>query len=874
MKKVLVGFPLLGKEEGSSSRSFKPLVVPDCRDPSNATANQQKFLLLPSAKFISVLSLATGKTIAFLAPKTSKKKEKSKKTTSLVSTTCCYHDSKRYAVSLCSDGTVLLFDLEVVFGGNRAVTKSKENRLSKKGSSGFYSLGEFHVSTPVHFPARVLKFKQNLKLLRLAASSTNGYSCAPSFYAVVKEKETTNVILVNIPSNKDTLEWSILTKQPRSVLNPDTIFHFEATSTLQNVKEGTQALRTIVILATPASAFFIYDGKKTRVYSTIPDKRRQYCSVDVSPNGHDIAFGMDNGVIEVWHGALLSVFFASSTSGIPQSPSPAKQHLPKKITQKLHWHAHPVNALQYTGTSISNDPMLYSGADESVLLSWRCGHGGDKPTHTLPRIALGGIASITGIDVPGGGRQILVYCSDDSLHLFEAHTFAKRWHRVGICQEKRSPGDISHLFANDFTKVNTVVISGLNSRPGRIEWFDVQRQAVVQQLDAAIFNRVSRLDPEEKALAVPKIEHMSLSDDSRTLLTVDTISTEDYTAGTRGSLRSLRFWAARSNGTEAGYVLLATMTNPHGLDQDIVASALSPDGQSACTVSKSENCCRVWSCGSERLGWHCQYKASTPYGLRISEANTRISFSSDSSLLAISYHDTITLWDHKNQTFLKRLKHGEKGASVLSLAFLRNPSAYDLILSTSAQEICVQTVFGSQGPSNLGWSWNIAASSAVVAGACGSVSTDCIAVAVNQDGGSYVLLADAATGRLWKRGCIPIISSTIESIIFDESLPRPGFESDIDTKAVVVLESGEILSLETKDRVDSHGEKRKSAHSQSDLPALPLPTPTSKRIKRETVGNYGFANTRMASNPFAEDTDLPLLSAIVHNVLKKKLDQQ
>ena len=119
-------------------------------------------------------------------------------------------------------------------------------------------------------------------------------------------------------------------------------------------------------------------------------------------------------------------------SNAPTTLKKPKHAVKGLISRKLHWHAHPVASMVFGGSAQGGDPMLYSGGDESVIATWQLSRGMSKPAEVLPRVALGGIVHMSCVHHSGDPDSILLYCSDNSLHLFETHNQFLRWKVQGL----------------------------------------------------------------------------------------------------------------------------------------------------------------------------------------------------------------------------------------------------------------------------------------------------------------------------------------------------------------------------------------------------------------------------------------------------------
>jgi hypothetical protein len=367
----------------------------------------------------------------------------------------------------------------------------------------------------------------------------------------------------------------------------------------------------------------------------------------ISSNKSDIACGHMSGTIFVMNNMLSIIedyqlamanyerhFGGASGSTVAKGRMP--DHPSKTVvSSRMHWHAHPVSALAYDAASsgMSVDPMLFSGGDESVLVTWQLSRNTNRPADVLPRIALGGIIHVAAVggntDESGAGgsmpNAILVHCEDNSLQLFESHNKARLWKVQGLAAQDRSEGaesssmmgacmeaDPRSSAATGSNQHPELVLLGLPDAPGYMHWYDPQLQQVTGSLEVSPYNRISRQQQDESPMPVPAIVNHSFSASGNDLITVDEVMTENTFVGAfikgqngpdYGVVTTIRFWTGNdsSTATDGGsssrstpYHEVASMTFPHGPKNRISAMAISPDGTLACTVSTDERAFRVW----------------------------------------------------------------------------------------------------------------------------------------------------------------------------------------------------------------------------------------------------------------------------------------
>lgn len=206
----------------------------------------------------------------------------------------------------------------------------------------------------------------------------------------------------------------------------------------------------------------------------------------------------------------------------------------------------------------------------------------------------------------------------------------------------------------------------------------------------APYNRVSRRDPtSDPHIPAPTVTHLAVGLDGKDMVTVDTVWTENTSVGASFDLigpqgdvtpmnacTSIKFWThvdskntnpsdlrKRRNGDiPMNYELVSSMAAPHGREGEVNALAVAPNGHVACTLSQHEDAFRVWKksidATSNTVYWKCLYKVKTPsgYSNQLSKSSVDgqqlVTFSSDGTVLSVTYGSYVTLWDHASATLL------------------------------------------------------------------------------------------------------------------------------------------------------------------------------------------------------------------------------
>ena len=718
----------------------------------------------------------------------------------------------------CRDGTIREFSLNPL----------TDNRSDNNSSS--IDCGPYHVPGPCLRPRRVIRIAKKQPILHLTAPTGNldTFSNDLLLYAVVETKclkedasstnekpPSSNVSLLRLLLPNDDQTVDLTGKGKDDTLSRKTIIDrltcrlvqniegedvhtapFRIDSVIRPMGNGSNKASVFVVLARATSIHIYCEHLQTLkkfppVVFTIP-QNNHLSAMRISANKCDVACGYNSGEIRLMNNVLNSVenynleMEKFERNGEMKSASEKPEHPSKgAITTKVHWHAHPVTTLAYNAAGSLVDPILYSGAEESVLVTWQLSQGTYRPCDVLPRLALGGIVHLACADRVDGDNLngILVYCEDNSLQLIESHNKTLLWKVQGLATTERPGRKAAHpmIFADPRTGgalESHLVMTRLQDAPGFIHWYDTSRHRVSASLEVVPFNRISRTDHGDMPMPAPAITGLAFSAKGDVLITLDETPTENSNIGAleiqedgyeHGVLTSIRFWSfspspnAAGKNSNAPFTMNAAMTHPHGTKCRVSALAISNDGNTACTVSNDEKSFRVWrksplEAGDEAAdgrepAWSCHYKVTIPSGFSKFRINQNgASFSGDGTVLALCFGTMITLWDVAGARLLDFLRHLQgEGEAIDSVKFVDTERLQDVILTKSRTGVSLQSSFGSRG-SFKGWSWGIPenlkgffVSEAQVLPSHGSVAVSVFSQASRK---SRIIFIDVATGKL------------------------------------------------------------------------------------------------------------------------------
>lgn len=481
------------------------------------------------------------------------------------------------------------------------------------------------------------------------------------------------------------------------------------------------------------------------------------CAAAMAPNGEDMAFGYNDGKIDIF------VSILSQTSSYIDDLSSSKEHPGQNLLKRtIHWHALPVKTLCYLGMPGSRAaPNLLSGGEESVLVTWNIERGLNRPTYTLPRLSKGCMTHIATNAYPmstssgTNNMDIVVRCMDNTLQLIQGHNHAIRWKIQGLacpnneCVEAVAPGkQIPSVLLQVDPKSGTPIMTRLAGAPGFIHWYDLTSNQVVGELEVAPYNRISRKEAHHNAYPRPTVTNFVISSSGNDLITVDTMLTENTFVGKACEAKAfvkggddlsekmslvinIKFWTwsremekrkiGDQQSKEMPYELISAMPNPHGhVTGEIDGLAISPLGNRACSISHEEGTFHIWGKGktvnSERNelspilpSWKRLCKITIPAGYSNlpnyecgQDKNSTVTFSSDGSVLAIAFGQNVTVWDHSNATLLNTIRAPDY---LCDIKFVRSP--LDMMLAVGKSSVSIVAPFSGGYLGNDCWSYKL-----------------------------------------------------------------------------------------------------------------------------------------------------------------------
>uniref|UniRef100_A0A672RSS5 WD repeat-containing protein 75-like n=1 Tax=Sinocyclocheilus grahami TaxID=75366 RepID=A0A672RSS5_SINGR len=327
-----------------------------------------------------------------------------------------------------------------------------------------------------------------------------------------------------------------------------------------------------------------------------------FTCITCHPTDDCIATGHEDGKIRLWRNFIHKKEYTYSTQ---------------------HWHHNAVNTLCFT----PEGTHLLSGGIESVLVQWQYGAGNRK--EFLPR--LGG--SILHISASSDGQLFCTSHSDNKITVIESS-----FKVCGVLQGLVKDAVLTDLMIDPRSKALV-----LNGKPGHLQFYSLLRDKHLYNLDIVQQEYIyeAGLDQFEVAKAAFDIKGSWLA-----------------TVEERGQKSSdleffLKLWAFDER--TQSFVLNTTITAAH--TDRIISMCFSSSEETTMLVTIAEDGqFKAWCQGADadtqqnQNFWSCDFVGSY-HNLK----PTNCSFSADSSLLAVSFQEVITIWSPETWEMLTTL---------------------------------------------------------------------------------------------------------------------------------------------------------------------------------------------------------------------------
>ena len=434
------------------------------------------------------------------------------------------------------------------------------------------------------------------------------------------------------------------------------------------------------------------------VYDLVTTKRVKYAhthpltAVAFHPRDPYLATGDSTGRIHLWHNC------------VPGDAGKGKGDEPVLTT--LHWHAHAVACLSFTGDGV----YLLSGGEEAVMVIWQLETGHKQ---FIPRL----LAPLRHIAVSPDNLTYALLHADNAVRLVSAVSSRITRSIQGLQHADGAAG------AAD-TSARPLLIEGaggviVSGRVGYLQAYDVWGDRHLGDVDVTERNLISRMDAE--TMREYRVEGVAVSGvEGGWLMTV-----ERRTDAEMREKQAIKFWRfdPASHATTASafpaspYALHTRVDQPH--KQSVVALAFHPTLPLAVSAS-SDRTFKVWTLAAKQTlaspaaqaqgqaaGGTDTYWCCTGEGFYRDYPIHCAAFS-DAGLLAVSYGQVLTVWGVKEGGEGVRLErtllHGSPRLPILHVCWVGTGGR---VATATAEELCMwDTRTGL-----CEWSWRVKVSS-------------------------------------------------------------------------------------------------------------------------------------------------------------------
>ncbi|XP_026073397.1 WD repeat-containing protein 75 [Carassius auratus] len=384
----------------------------------------------------------------------------------------------------------------------------------------------------------------------------------------------------------------------------------------------------------------VYFFRKQKTYSfslKATDKKgakNAFTCIACHPTDDCIATGHEDGKIRLWRNFIHKKEYTYSTQ---------------------HWHHNAVNTLCFTPEGTN----LLSGGIESVLVQWQYGAGNRK--EILPR--LGG--SILHVSTSSDGQLFCTSHSDNKITVIESS--------FKVC------GVIQGLVKGDAVLTDLMIDPRskalvLNGKPGHLQFYSLLRDKHLYNLDIVQQEYIY-----EAGLDQFEVVKAAFDRKGFWLATVEE----------RGQKSSdleffLKLWAYDES--TQSFVLNTTITAAH-TDRIISMCFSSSEETTMLVTTAEEGQFKAWCQGvdadteQDQNFWSCDFVGSY-HNLK----PTNCSFSADSSLLAVSFQEVITIWSPDTWELLTTLC--QPPGVIRDLCFGQLSCSKYLIATTTENLLC------------------------------------------------------------------------------------------------------------------------------------------------------------------------------------------
>ncbi|XP_008293300.1 WD repeat-containing protein 75 [Stegastes partitus] len=385
--------------------------------------------------------------------------------------------------------------------------------------------------------------------------------------------------------------------------------------------------------------FFFKKQKSYKFFLKEDNKKgglNTFTCVACHPKNDCIATGHEDGKIRLWRNFNQQKEYTYST---------------------LHWHHNAVSSLRFTPEGTN----LLSGGVESVLVQWR--YNQESQRDFLPRLG----AAITHIAVSPDGALFCTSHSDNKITIIQSCV------KVSAVLQGLVKGESVRTDLMVDPRSKALV---LNGKPGHLQFYSLQRDKLLYNLDIVQQEYIHELGLEQFEVV------KAAFDASGTWLA----TVEERKQKSAELEINLKLWAFDEQ--TQSFVLNTTISAPHEARITAMCFRQATDSQTTMLVSTStDGHFKAWQLVApahtedEGPSWSCDF-VGTYRGL----VPKCCCFSADSSLLAVSFQEVVTVWSPTSWELLTTLS--QPPGAIRDLCFGRLSCSKYLLGFTTKDLLC------------------------------------------------------------------------------------------------------------------------------------------------------------------------------------------
>jgi WD40 repeat protein len=382
-------------------------------------------------------------------------------------------------------------------------------------------------------------------------------------------------------------------------------------TTVLHVANTTQDPAQQTLVAAPTGDYvawwhkndvFVFEVKRSAL--TVRNHKTDVQAAAFHPRRPHLAIGDRSGRIFIWHA------LDGASSG---------------ITEQMHWHAHGVHSLLFSGEDGS---QLLSGGVEDAVVIWQLE---TRRKVFVPHLGSLGVHCLA---ASGNGRAYACVCADNSLFVISSHDWRVSRRIMGL---RTMGANLLRTYTRLLASPEDGQCLVFTGKPNTLQWYNVEQDACEHELTvlhAAVVPR-GRLPVNQKVNVPSRVE---LSAFGRLYL-----ATLDVRTGNKRfkvtTERTLKLWRPKSSGL--GYELACVVLRPHRKLVSSIAGCLTRDEFCSTSLDGTWKLWRLFVNDQGETSVACVHSRSFK-GLRPSTC----AFSSDGSVLCVMYQGSVlTLWN-------------------------------------------------------------------------------------------------------------------------------------------------------------------------------------------------------------------------------------